>query len=92
MIAASALDQTIATEAETASALPVRSARTSLVLAELARQRRHERVQRRKGRARCRRWLAALFDPTAFQTVRVHEAPSIIFAVSPLVYSVGLGR
>jgi hypothetical protein len=71
----------------TVSASPRRSPRTSLILAELARQRRWERRQRRKIRARRSRWLA-LFDRRPFESIRAHSEPALIFgATMPLVYA-----
>jgi len=68
--------------------LPVRSPRTSIILAELARQRRQERQQRRKSRIRRTAWLA-LFDPQPFESTRVQNPPSIIVAgTTPFVYAV----
>jgi hypothetical protein len=74
--------------------VPVRSPRTSLILAELARQRRHERRQRRLKRqarrcawARVSAWLAAL-GRWPFESARTHAAPELLFAGStPLVYA-----
>jgi hypothetical protein len=65
----------------------MRSPRTSLILAELARQRRHERRQRREGRARRAAWLA-LFDRQPFESIRAQEMPEVVFAgTTPLVYT-----
>lgn len=77
--------------------VPVRSPRTSLILAELARQHRYERRQRRVKRQQHRRawaracaYLAALgrwsFEPVHAPTV---VAPGLLFAGSTLlVYAV----
>jgi hypothetical protein len=63
---------------------PRRSPRTSLVLAELTRQRRGERQQ---ARARWAGWLA-LADRRPFDSVRTHAAPCLLFAGAlPLVWS-----
>jgi hypothetical protein len=69
------------------AAVPVRSPRTSLILAELARQRRHERRQRREARVRRAAWFA-LFDRRPFELVRTQAAPEVVFAgAMPLVYT-----
>ena len=69
------------------STLPVRSPRTSIILAELARQRRWERRERRKARARRAAWLAALFNRKAFDLIRVQCPPHVIFSgPMPIVY------
>jgi hypothetical protein len=69
---------------------PRRSPRTSLVLAELTRQRRWERQQRRLARARWAGWLA-LVDRRPFESVRTHAAPCLLFAGAlPLVWSPNL--
>lgn len=69
------------------STLPVRSPRTSLILAELARQRRRERRERRKARVRRVAWLAAFFNRKAFDLIRVQCPPHVIFAgPTPMVY------
>lgn len=68
-------------------AWPVRSPRTSIILAELARQRRWERLQRRKTRARRARWLA-LFDRRPFDLIRVQCPPRVNFSgATPMVYA-----
>jgi hypothetical protein len=67
--------------------LPVRSPRTSIILAELARQRRWERQQRRKARARRAAWLA-LFDRKPFDLVSVQCPPRVTFSgPMPMVYA-----
>ena len=74
--------------------VPVRSPRTSIILAELARQRRYERRQRRLKRLQRRRawarrvaWLAA-FGRRPFELVRTHAAPCLLFAgIMPVVYT-----
>ena len=71
----------------------MRSPRTSIILAELSRQRRYERRQRRIRRQRRRRawtrwmgWLAALAR-WPLETVRAHVAPDLVFpGAVPLVY------
>jgi hypothetical protein len=66
--------------------LPVRSPRTSIILAELARQRRWERQQRRKSRARRAAWLA-LFSPKPFNVISVQCPPRVNFSgAMPIVY------
>ncbi|MBV9489037.1 MAG: hypothetical protein JO069_04840 [Verrucomicrobia bacterium] len=69
------------------AAAPVRSPRTSVVLAELARQRRHERRRRRRGgRVRRAVWLA-LFDRQPFESIRTQRTPEVVFpGAMPLVY------
>lgn len=68
--------------------LPVRSPRTSIILAELARQRRWERRQRRMARARRAAWLAALFNSKVFDLTCVHCPPRVTFwGVMPVVYA-----
>lgn len=69
--------------------LPRRSPRTSIILAELARQRRYERCRRRQARARRAAWLSWLdrrpFDAACGQQQRL---PGLAFAGGmPLVYS-----
>jgi hypothetical protein len=67
--------------------LPVRSPRTSIILAELARQRRWERQQRRKARVRRAAWLAALFSRKPFDLVSVQRPPCVTFSgAMPMVY------
>jgi hypothetical protein len=74
--------------------VPVRSPRTSIILAELARQRRDERRQRRWKRQQRRRawarwapWLATL-GRWPFEAVATHAAPGLLFAgANPLVYA-----
>jgi hypothetical protein len=69
------------------SAAPLRSARTSLILAELARQRRWERRQRRQTRARRAAWLA-VFDRRPFESIRVQAAPDLVWTGAlPLVHA-----
>jgi hypothetical protein len=77
------------------AAVPVRSPRTSLVLAELARQRRFERRQRRcKRQQRCRAWARwtgwlAAFGRWPSESVRVQRSPALCFTgTTPLVYAV----
>jgi hypothetical protein len=68
--------------------LPVRSPRTSIILAELARQRRWARLQRRKARARRRAAWVALFSRKPFDLIRVQYPPSVTFAgAMPMVYA-----
>ena len=73
----------------------MRSARTSIVLAELARQRRLERCkrrlqrqQRRQAWARVKAWLCAL-SRWPFETIiRTRTAPGLLFPEAvPLVYA-----
>jgi hypothetical protein len=67
-------------------ALPVRSPRTSIILAELARQRRWERQQHRKSRIRRAAWLA-LFNRQPFDLISVQCPPRVIFSgAMPMVY------
>jgi hypothetical protein len=67
--------------------LPVRSPRTSIILAELARQRRWERQQRRKARARRAAWLA-LFNPQPFNLISAQCPPRVNFSgAMPMVYA-----
>jgi hypothetical protein len=69
------------------AAAAVRSPRTSLILAELARQRRHERRQRREGRVRRAAWLA-LLDRQPFESIRTQPTPEVVFlGAMPLVYT-----
>jgi len=76
------------------AAVPVRSPRTSIILAELARQRRLERRQRRLKRQQRRRawaqwvgWLATL-GRWPFEPIRTPAAPGLIFpGTMPLVYA-----
>ena len=73
-------------------AVPVRSPRTSIVLAELARQRRLERCRRRLKRlrrrqawVRVRAWLYAL-SRWPFEAIRTQAAPDVLFSRNvPLV-------
>ena len=76
------------------AAVPMRSPRTSIVLAELARQRRYERRERRLRRLRRRRawarrvaWLAA-FGRKPFGLVCTNGAPCLLLLAGtmPLVY------
>jgi hypothetical protein len=72
----------------TQSALPVRSPRTSIILAELARQRRWERRQRRNARARRRAAWLALFNRKPFDLIRVQCPPRVTFSgAMPMVYA-----
>jgi len=76
------------------AAVPVRSPRTSVILAELARQRRLQRWQRRLKRQRRRQaWgrlrtgLAAL-GQWPFEPIRTYALPGLLFAgTMPLVYA-----
>ena len=76
------------------TATPVRSACTSLILAELARQRRLGRRQRRLKRQRRRQawarvtaWLCAL-GRQPFEAMRPRTAPGLRFAEAvPLAYA-----
>ena len=65
------------------AAVPIRSPRTSLILAELARQRRLERRQRRdKRQARRRVWARWPFEPIGAAAV-----PGLVFVgAMPLVF------
>jgi hypothetical protein len=66
--------------------LPVRSPQTSIILAELARQRRWERQQRRKARLRRAAWLT-LFSQKPFRLVSAQPPPNVTFAgAMPMVY------
>jgi hypothetical protein len=68
--------------------LPVRSPRTSIILAELARQRRWERQQRRKARARRRAAWLALFNRKPFDLISVQCPPHVTFSgAMPMVYA-----
>jgi hypothetical protein len=59
--------------------LPRRSPRTSIILAELARQRRYERCRRRQARARRATWWAWL-DRRPFDSARVQQRlPELAF-------------
>lgn len=70
------------------AAVPVRSPRTSLILAEAARQRRWERRQRREGRVRRAAWCA-VFDRRPFDLVRTGATAEIVFSNTALfVYAV----
>ena len=60
-------------------ALPQRSPRTSIILAELARQRRYERRQRREASARRNAWLAWL-DRRPFDSACMQRLPGLAFA------------
>jgi hypothetical protein len=67
--------------------LPVRSPQTSIILAELARQRRWERRERRKARARRAAWLA-LFNPKPFDLISVRCPLRVTFSgAMPIVYA-----
>ena len=77
--------------------VPVRSPRTSIVLAELARQRRLERCQRRRKRQQRRRawarlmgWMGQVVAVSRwpFETIRTRTAPRLVFpGAMPLVYA-----
>jgi hypothetical protein len=74
--------------------LPRRSPRTSIILAELARQRRHERCRRRQARARRATWWGWLLDRRPFDSARAQQQqrplPELAFAgpgTTPLVYA-----
>jgi hypothetical protein len=75
-------------------AVPVRSPRTSIILAELARQRRDERRQRRLKRqqrrhawARMTAWLTAL-GQGHFGSLHTQATPGLLFVeTTPLVYT-----
>jgi hypothetical protein len=70
--------------------LPVRSARTSLILAERARQRRWKRRQRRQARAHRAAWLA-LLDRRPFDSICTHPIPGVIFVEAvALIYALPL--
>jgi hypothetical protein len=65
--------------------LPQRSPRTSIVLAELARQRRYERRLRRQARARRAAWWT-WFDRRPFDSARVQQRlPELAFAGATLL-------
>ena len=69
------------------AAVPLRSPRTSIILAERARQRRWARRQRRQGRTR---WAArfAVFDRCPFDSIRQHTGPCLVFVgPMPFVYA-----
>jgi hypothetical protein len=70
------------------AAVPVRSPRTSVILAELARQRRLQRRQRRRQAwARLRAGLVAL-GQWPFEPIRTYALPGLLFAgTMPLVYA-----
>jgi hypothetical protein len=71
----------------TQPSLPVRSPQTSIILAELARQRRWERQQRRRARARWAGWLA-MFNRTPFDQIRVQRPLHVTFSgTMPMVYA-----
>jgi hypothetical protein len=81
-------------EPRSGAAVPVRSPRTSIILAELARQRRyerrrrrHRRLQRRRAWARRMAWLAA-FGRKPFGLVRTDAAPYLLLfaGIMPLLY------
>lgn len=68
-------------------AVPARSPRTSLILAEAARQRRLQCHRQRKRRVRRMAWFA-WFDRRPFDLVRTREMPEAVFSGSvPLVYA-----
>jgi hypothetical protein len=80
-------------KAESQAAVPARSPRTSIVLAELARQRRYERRRRRLRRQQRRRtwarrmaWLAA-FGRKPLELVRTNAAPCLLLfaGIMPLL-------
>jgi hypothetical protein len=81
-------------DAGSQAAVPVRSPRTSIILAELARQRRYERRRRRLRRLRRRRtWARRLAWLTAFSRkplglARADAAPCLLLlaGIMPLVY------
>ena len=65
---------------------PMRSPRTSIILAELARQRRSERRRRREARLR-RAALLTLFDRRPFDLICTGSTPSVVFpSTTPIVY------
>jgi hypothetical protein len=67
--------------------VPLRSPRTSIVLAERTRQRRRKRHRRRQARTR---WAArfAIFDRRPFDLICQRTAPYLVFAgTMPLVYA-----
>jgi hypothetical protein len=67
--------------------VPLRSPRTSLILAERTRQRRWERRRRRQARTRWTAWFA-VFDRRPFDLIRQRTAPYLVFAgTTPLVYA-----
>jgi hypothetical protein len=69
------------------AAVPLRSPRTSLVLAEMARQRRWERRQRRQARRRRDAWLT-LFDRAPYDSIGTCATFGVIFAgAMPIVYA-----
>ena len=69
------------------AAVPVRSPRTSLILAEAARQRRREHRQRRESRIRRAPWFA-LLDCRPFDLIRTQAVPGVVFSGTvPLVYT-----
>jgi hypothetical protein len=79
---------------------PVRSPRTSIILAELARQRRYERRLRRLKRMQCRRawgrrlaWLIAC-GRKPFGLTRTNAVPCLLLSVGimPLVFVYLLAR
>ena len=73
--------------------LPRRSPRTSIILAELARQRRYERCRRRQARARRAAWWGWLLDRRPFDSAREQQLqplPGLAFTgagTTPLVYA-----
>jgi hypothetical protein len=69
--------------------LPRRSPRTSIILAELTRQRRYERCRRRQARARRAAWLAWL-DRRPFDSACAQRLPGLAFTGGMLlVYVLG---
>jgi hypothetical protein len=74
-------------------AAPVRSPRTSLILAEAARQRRRQcrqRRQRHQGRVRRAGWFV-LFDCRPFDSICTRATPGVVFpGTMPLVYTLPL--
>ena len=68
------------------AAVPIRSPRTSLILAELARQRRDKRQARRRVWARWSGWLAAL-GHWPFEPIGAAAVPGLVFVgAMPLVF------
>ena len=64
-----------------------RCPRRSLILAEAARQPRHERRPRREGRLRRAAW-SAWFDRRPFESIRAQAIPGVVFpGTMPLVYT-----
>ena len=64
-----------------------RCPRRSLILAEAARQPRHERRPRREGHLRRAAW-SAWFDRRPFESIRAQAIPGVVFpGTMPLVYT-----